>query len=186
MKVSGGSIALTGNLNVGAALASNAPAVPTGTQGQALNADGTLIISGSAGAVAVSGNLLANPGDNSRFGGGGEHNNSTLVFEILNNTGVSLVDIAGIADLTGAEIDVDHLGGAFAPGTTFDLITATSISNDYVPAAEDVGKFNLAIVTGGKGQILRATLVPEPATAALACLVGLSLACGRRRAAELR
>jgi hypothetical protein len=173
MKVSGGTLNLTGNLSVGGALASNAPAVPTGTQGQALDANGTFIVSGAGGDIDIAGNLLANPDDNARFGGLGEHNDGTLIFEILNNSGVSRIDAAGLADLTGADVDVDLLGGTFAPGATFDLITATSISNDYVQVAEDIGVFNLAIVAGGNGQILRATYVPEPS---LLALVGFALA----------
>ena len=174
-KSTSGSLIITGNLSVGAALASNAPAAPTGTQGQALDADGVFIVSGSGGTVDVGGNLLANPDDNSRFGGGGEHNDSTLVFEVLDNTGVSVLDVAGIADLTGAEIDVDLLGGSFGPGSFFDLITAIDISTDYVQASEDVGVYSLAIVQGGNGEILRATVVPEPATLALAGLGLLAL-----------
>jgi hypothetical protein len=177
MKVSGGSIALRGNLSVGGALASNAAVFPPGF---ALNADGTLIVSGSASTIDVAGNLLANPADNPRVGGGGEHNDSTLIFEILDNSGISIVDVAGIANLHGAQIDVDLLGGSFALGTTFDLITATSISNDYVQALEDVGNFHLAIVSGGNGQILQATLVPEP-SCALLLVVGLAGYVGRRR-----
>jgi hypothetical protein len=82
---------------------------------------------------------------------------------------VSIIDVNGIADLTGAEIDVDLLS-AFPPGSSFDLITATDISTDYLQVAEDVGRINLAVVAGGNGEILRATLVPEPATLALAGL----------------
>ena len=80
-----------------------------------------------------------------------------------------MIDVTGIADLTGAEIDVDLLS-AFPMGSTFDLLTATDISADYLQVAEDVGHFNLAIVAGGNGEILRATVVPEPATWALAML----------------
>jgi hypothetical protein len=162
MKISGGTLTLSGNLNVGAALASNAPPAPVGTAGQALDANGTLIISGPGGTVDVAGNLLANPDDNIRFGGGGEHNDAMLVFEAT-SSGVSMIDVAGIADLTGAEIDFDLLS-SFALGTSFDLITATSISADFLQVAEDVGSVDLAIVAGGNGQVLRATLVPEPAS----------------------
>jgi hypothetical protein len=175
MTVSGGSMTLSGNLNVGAASASNAASNPPG---HALNADGTLIVSGPEGTINVGGNLLANAGDNPRFGGGGEHNDSLLVFE-ANSGGVSMIDVAGIADLTGAEIDVDLLS-AFSLGTTFDLITATSISADYLQAAEDIGLFTLAIVPGGNGEILRATFVPEP-TSMMMLVVGVARFCGSRR-----
>ena len=118
----------------------------------------------------------------SSAGGGGEHNDGALVYEILNNTGVSRIDATGIADLTGADIDVDLLGGTFSPSATFDLVTATSISNDFVQVAEDVGVFNLAIVAGGNGQILRATYVPEPSSILLCCgLAGICWAIGKRK-----
>jgi T5SS/PEP-CTERM-associated repeat protein len=169
MKISGGTFTLTGNLNVGAALASNAPPAPVGTAGQAIDADGTFIVSGPGGTIDVRGNLLANPDDNTRFGGGGIHNDATLVFEVM-STGVSTIDVNGIADLTGAEIDVDLLSGSFGAGSFFDLITATDISSDYLQVAEDLGVFSLSIVQGGNGEILRATVVPEPATLALAGL----------------
>lgn len=186
LKSSGGTLNITGNLSVGAALASNAPAAPTGTDGQALDADGTLIVSGSGGDINIGGNLLANPGDHTRRRVDLTGDNvSNLIFEILDNTGVSRVDAAGIANLNGAIIDVDVLGGSFALGSTFDLITATTISNNYVQNAEDAGSISLAIVAGGNGQILRATLVPEPAAAVLAALAGLGLALGRRRSMDL-
>jgi hypothetical protein len=89
--------------------------------------------------------------------------------------------VAGIADLTGAEIDVDLLGGSFAPGSFFDLITATDISADYLQVAEDVGVFSLSIVAGGNGDILRATVIPEPATLTLAALGLLALAVQSRK-----
>jgi hypothetical protein len=172
--ISGGELHVAGNLNVGAALASNAVVFPPG---HALNADGTFVVSGAGGVIDVAGDLLANPDDNPRFGGGGEHNDSTLVFEILDGSGVSLIDVTGVADLTGADIDVDVLGGSFGFGSTFDLITATSISADYLQVAEDLGSISLSIVGGGNGQILRATLVPEPSSLAMVA-VGLVAALG--------
>jgi fibronectin-binding autotransporter adhesin len=165
MKISGGALNLSGNLSVGGALASNAAAFPPG---HALDANGTLIVSGTGGTIDVGGDLLANPHDNPRIGGGGERNDATLVFEALGG-GVSTIDVTGIADLTGAVIDVD-LFSSFAAGTTFDLITATSISTDYLQASEDVGSISLTILAGRNGEILRATVIPEPAAMAIAAI----------------
>ena len=176
LNISGGVLTLSGNLNVGGALASNAATNPPGF---ALDANGTLIVSGTGGAIDVGGNLLANPLDNPRVGGGGERNSAMLVFEVTSG-GVSIVDAAGIADLTGAEIDVDLLS-AFPLGSTFDLITATDISTDYLQVAEDLGRISLAIVGGGNGEILRATVVPEPVTLALAACGILTLIVRSRR-----
>ncbi|MCC6494024.1 MAG: hypothetical protein IT424_13500 [Pirellulales bacterium] len=184
LKVTGGALNLSGNLNVGAALASNAPPMPTGTQGQALDAHGVLIVSGAAGDVNVAGNLLANAGDHTRrrpdLTG---QNISDLVFEV-DAGGVSMIEVAGIADLTGANIDVDLISGSWAPGSSFDLITATSISSDFLQVAEDVGSLSLAVVPGGNGAILRATVVPEPAAALLAAagVLAVGLSCRGKRA----
>ncbi len=157
LSVSGGSISLSGNLSVGGALASNAASFPPG---HALNADGTLIITGPDGTIDVAGDLFANPGDNPQG-----QNDSLLVFEATSG-GVSMINVAGSADLTGAVIDFNLLS-AYPMGSTFDLITATSISSDYVQEPSDVGVFRLGIVGGGNGQILRVTLVPEPASVLL-------------------
>ena len=170
MTVSGGSISLSGNLSVGGALASNAASNPPGF---ALNADGTLIVSGPGGTIDVAGDLLANPADNPR----GE-NDSLLVFEATSG-GVSTINVAGAADLTGAVIDFNLLS-AFPAGSAFDLITASSISADYVQEPSDVGAFNLSIVAGGKGPILRVTVVPEPPSVVMV-VMGIVGLWGRRR-----
>jgi hypothetical protein len=183
MKISGGTLTLTGNFNVGAALASNAapdrvePDGANGPQGQALDANGVLIVSGSAATIDVAGNFLANPDDKSAFRSdpfiAGADNSATLGFEIFNSSGTSLIDVVGIADLDGAVIDVDLMGG-FTPtvGTTFDLLTASSFGTTgagttenvgtgeaFTLATEDVGAFSLALVPGGRGEILRATFL---------------------------
>lgn len=182
VKISGGTLSLSGNLSVGAALASNAPPAPVGTQGQAVDANGTFIVSGAGGVIDVRGNLLANDGDHTRALPGTPGDNvSKLVWEVLSGSGVSMIKVGGLADLTGAEIDVDLLGGSFGAGSTFDLITATDISDDYVQIAEDVGQFQLSVVSGGNGEILRATLIPEPASLLLV-LGAIAASCVRRPA----
>jgi T5SS/PEP-CTERM-associated repeat protein len=182
-RISGGSLTVTGNLSVGGALASNAPADRVepdgnnGPQGQALNADGTFIVSGSSGVIDVGANFLANAGDKSSFRSDpfipGADNTSTLVFEIFNGSGTSLIDVAGVADLDGAVIDLDLLGG-FTPsiGATFNLLEASSFGSTgtgttenvgtgegFSLAAEDTGSFSLAVVAGAGVEILRATFL---------------------------
>jgi hypothetical protein len=183
MVVSGGTLNLSGNLSVGGALASNAPPAPVGDQGQALDAEGTLTVRGTAGDINVGGNLLANDGDHIRRRPDLTGDNvSKLNFEVLAG-GVSRIDVTGIADLTGAEINVDLVSGLHPAGSFFDLITATDISTDYIQTAADVGVISLAIVAGGNGEILRATVVPEPATAALSTCVVVAFGARRRRSA---
>jgi hypothetical protein len=183
MKISGGTLNVSGNLSVGAALASNAapdrvePDGANGAQGQALDANGTLIVSGAAATIDVAGNFLANPTDKSSFRRdpfiAGADNSATLGFEIFNATGTSLIDVVGVADLDGAVIDLDLMGG-FTPtaGATFDLLTASAFGSTgsgttqnvgtgeaFTLASEDSGVFSLALVPGGRGEILRATFL---------------------------
>jgi hypothetical protein len=182
-KISGGTLGVSGNFSVGGALASNAaedrvePDGTNGPQGQALDANGTFIVSGSAATIDIGGNFLANPDDKSEFRSdpfiAGADNSATLVFEIFNSSGTSLIDVAGVADLDGAVIDIDLMGG-FTPtiGATFDLLAASSFGSTgtgttqnvgtgegFSLAAEDVGSFSLAVISD---QVLRATFLSSP------------------------
>ncbi|HEX6962025.1 MAG TPA: hypothetical protein VF175_09175 [Lacipirellula sp.] len=204
LKITGGTLNLTGNLSIGGALASNAapdrvePNGMNGPQGQALDANGVLIVSGNGGVINVDGNLLANPSDKSSFRSDpfapGGDNSATLAFEIFSGAGTSLIDVAGVADLDGAVIDLDLMGG-FSPalGATFDLLTATSFGSTgagttqnvgsgdgFTLASEDAGRFSLAIVSGGNGVILRVTAIPEPAAWSLAAVAFAGPAARRR------
>lgn len=194
-RISGGTVNIAGSYNVGGALASNAPGddVRTGDQGQALGAHGTLIVRGSAATIDIGGDFLANPADKTRAG---TANTANLVFEILDITGTSLIDVVGQGDLDGAVVDMDLIGG-FTPatGSTFDLITAelfgatgtgttqaTGTGEGYTLDPEDAGLWSLAIVPGGRGEILQATYVPEPASLTAAALGATALLRRRRRA----
>ncbi len=77
----------------------------------------------------------------------------------IDNGGASLLEVDGDADLNVAKIDLDLLGG-FVPasGQAFDLLTATTIVGGSLNA-QDVGDWNLAVVAGGNGKILRATFL---------------------------
>ena len=122
-RIAGGTLDVSGTVSIGGALASNAaaddvrvePTGPDDAQGQALNASGALIVRGSAASISIGGNLLANPANKSDFrsdaSGANRSNSATLGFEILGSSGVSLISVAGIADLDGAEIDLDLIGG---------------------------------------------------------------------------
>jgi len=178
-EISGGTLDISGNLNVGGALASNAPPAETrlepseanGPQGQALDANGTFIVNGNGGNISVAGNLLANPDDKAVVRNGpGQENDSVLKFT-LGTAGVSTIDIGGIADLDGAIIDIDDAAGYFTanPSASLTLIDAASgFGNVFtVTAAEaagngrgfslaagDVGAFELAIEASGAGEKL--------------------------------
>lgn len=196
--VSGGAIVVRGDYSVGGALASNAPADAdrTGDQGQALDAKGILVVHGSASTISIAGDFYANPADKTRPGA---PNAATLVFEILNASGTSLINVGSAADLDGAVVDMDLVGYTPANGQVFDLLLALggiggdtgtgttkvngSTGEAFALAAEDVGIWSLRIVPGAASgsEILQAVfLVPEPAS--LALLAGVSLLSLRRRA----
>jgi T5SS/PEP-CTERM-associated repeat protein len=183
MRISGGDVIISGTFSVGGALASNAapdrvePDGNNGAQGQALDANGTLVVSGSTATIDVGGNFKANPDDKSSFRSDpfivGGDNSATLGFEIFNSSGTSLINVAGIADLDGAVIDLDLMGG-FSPAVnaTFDLLRAASFGSTgsgttenvgtgegFSLATEDAGAFSLAVVASGGFEILRATFL---------------------------
>ena len=76
----------------------------------------------------------------------------------IDNSGASLLDVAGDADLADATIDLDLLAG-FVPTSNqaFDLLTGTSITGLPVVDDGDLAVWELSVVAGGNGQILRAT-----------------------------
>lgn len=194
--ISGGTINVRGNYSVGGALASNAPAddVRTGTQGQAVDAKGRMVVRGSAASINIAGNFLANPADNTRADG--PDNAATLVFEIQDATGTSLVNVLGAADLDGAVVDMNLLSFTPAAGSVFDLIAAasgfgatgigttqnTGTGEGCTLLAEDTGVWSLRVVGSGTagGEILQAVYVPEP-TSLLALASVSAIALGRRR-----
>jgi hypothetical protein len=197
-KISGGTLNVTGtgthpnleghedfigDFSVGGALASNAKVdrvESTGVgdaQGQALDAKGTFIVSGSAATINIAGNFLANPADKSQYRSDplnpGGSNSATLGFEIFNSTGTSLINVGGAADLDGAVIDMDLMNG-FTPAVnaTFNLLSASSFGQTgtgttqnvgtgkgFTLAAEDAGAWSLAVVPLSGKQVLQATFL---------------------------
>lgn len=155
MNISGGTLNVTGNLNVGAAIASNAvnvalpgpPPIPvrgepgqTDPQGQALDANGIFNVIGTGGAINVAGNLLANPRDKGAARNDpGEENDSTLRFT-LGATGISMIDVTLKADLDGAVIDINDTLGFFTtnPAASLTLIDAAAgFGNVYTLTANE-------------------------------------------------
>ena len=100
-------------------------------------------VQGSAGEITIGGQLLANAVADFTF--------------LLDSGGVSLIDVAGSALLEGVGID---LGGARPmSGNTVDLITATTFgSSTFVLDSSDADSYDLEVVAGGNGEILRAIL----------------------------
>ena len=195
-RISGGSVNVAGSYSVGGALASNADpdATRTGTQGQAINVTGNLVVRGSAATINIGGDFLANPADKTIVGA---VNVSNLTFEILSAAGTSLVNVGGEGDLDGAVIDVDALSFTPANGQVFNLIAAlggfgntgvgttqmTGTGEGFTSAADaDSGNWTLRIVPGQSAgsEILQAVYaVPEPAS--LAAIAGFGAMLLRRR-----
>ena len=190
MTVSGGTLNLSGDLNVGGALASNAPPadvrgepIEGDPMGQALDANGTFIVEGNGGDINITGNLLANPDDKAALRNGpGQENDSILKFT-LGSTGISMIDVEGIADLDGAVIDIDDAANYFTtnPAASLTLIDAAGgFGNVFtVTAAEAAGNgrgfslasgddalYDLAIQASGGGEKLVLTKAVGGALAA--------------------
>jgi hypothetical protein len=205
MTVSGGSIALSGDLSVGGAIASNAapdrvdPNGSNGSQGQAANVNGVLIVDGSLGSIDVAGNLLANPADKSALRSGPGLSNSSLMQFILDSSGVTAINVGGIADLDGAVFDIDDTAGFFAanPGSVLTLIDAAdgfgNVYTNTIAEAAGNGKgysysltgldpsaYWLRVIPSGAGQRLVLMAVPEP-TSVVMFVMGIVGFWGSRR-----
>jgi hypothetical protein len=173
-----------GDFSVGGALASNArtsrvnPTSTTDPQGQALDANGTFIVSGSAATINIAGNFLANPADKhanrkNNISDTNRDNSATLGFEIFDISGTSLINVGGVADLDGAVIDMDLMSGYVPPvNTVFSLLKASSFGatgtgttqnigtgEGFSLATEDVGSWTLAVVAGVGFETLQATFI---------------------------
>jgi hypothetical protein len=149
--VSGGSLAVGGNVHIGAALASNAPSDETrlepseanGAQGQALRAGGTFTVRGGAATINIAGKLLANPGDKGAFRSGpGNDNHATLAFQVGDSGALSIITVGQQADLDGAVIDLGFLStSTFLPAyqQQFVLVNAASFGATGTGTTESVG-----------------------------------------------
>ena len=153
-KISGGELVVTGgDLNV------------------ATSGIGEFRVIGDDGVIDLNGNFNANTGANG---------NSTLAFQLeAGDAGLSLIDVAGAATFAlGASLVLDDSAAAPAQ-TLYDLLTATTITDNGIAFTGPAG-WSYQIVPGGNGQILQ-VVVPEPASFGLLALTGF-LALRRRRA----
>ncbi len=156
--------------------------------------DGTLLVDGSVG-----GGVTVNPGGTVSAGqtvgqfivNGTYDQTGTLLVEINGydrgtDPGYDYVDVSGVANVGGL-VDIDLLDG-FLPssGTTFDVLTATSVIDNGIQLTWDdslllpAQHWTYSIPGGNTLQLQLA--VPEPSSLVLAALglLGLGLA-GRRR-----
>lgn len=121
-------------------------------------------VSNNAGTFAVEGGLADINVTSSFFADGDD---PTLAFTI-DETGISLIDVVNNALIAAATVDMAaDPGASLLPGDTFDLLTASTIDGLPTLATGDEAAWTLQLVGGGRGQVLQATFVPEPATAAL-------------------
>lgn len=115
---SGGGFHVIGDMNIAGDLADNG--------GQAINVRGTFTDTGNSGSIQVDGDLYANSGENTRTdGANGTSGEQTYLNFGLDTTGVTLFNVTGGADLTGAIIDVYAKPGVVLPvGVSFPLLSA--------------------------------------------------------------
>ncbi|HEV2293882.1 MAG TPA: hypothetical protein VGR35_08490 [Tepidisphaeraceae bacterium] len=139
------------------------------TIGVAGTANGTFTVRGSSGSISAGSFTAGTAGAGTK----------SLVLEILDSSGVTLIDVAGNATLDGITIDMNLDGYIPSGGQTFDLLTASAITGGALNPA-DTDDWSLAVVSGGSGQILQATYVPEPGMLSVAAIGGMMLL-GRRR-----
>jgi hypothetical protein len=123
---------------------------------------------------------------------------STLLIELGGTAAgtFDVLDVAGDATLDG-ELEISLIS-AFTPSgsNTFDVLTATSISDNGLTLAGDSSGFGFAIIGGGNGQILQlqfsagagsgAAAVPEPSSLMLGAIgLGAALVFRRRRVSTI-
>ncbi|MBB6441963.1 PEP-CTERM domain protein [Phycisphaera mikurensis] len=159
--ISGGTLTVTNNFAVAATSNFNLAATTANT--------GRLAVVGSDATIAIGGFFVA------------DTDRATLAFDV-DGGGISLVDVASDAFLSQATVDMGVAAGATPSlGDAFDLLTASSIDALPTLLAADASAWSLDLVSGGNGQVLRATyLIPEPASAAVLAAGALLLASRRR------
>lgn len=181
MYQSGGIANFAGPLDI--ANAQGTGANPTGLyeiSGGTLNAgglsvgvsgDGTFTVIGGDGVISIDGDVNVFNGDSTDAG--------TLEFVLEDGEGVSQIFATGdVTFAAGSELVID-LGNVDLGAMQIDLLTASNIIDEGLVLSAPSG-ITLDIISGGNGQILRATLVPEPMSLGLLGLGGLALLRKRR------
>ncbi|MBC2595934.1 hypothetical protein H5P28_16840 [Ruficoccus amylovorans] len=152
--------------------------------GGTLSVTGDFEVASSAttvGRIEVTGNW---DGDNS-INVGGDFKLSSPVSVLaynLNAAGIEEIMVAGSASLNNSTLELNFADGFIGQAGTYDLLTATSIStsglvlDDNLTNGFSVEKWE--VVSGGNGQILQVTVIPEPnaSCSLLGGLVAIGLA----------
>ncbi|HOF18285.1 MAG TPA: PEP-CTERM sorting domain-containing protein, partial [Phycisphaerae bacterium] len=139
---------------------------------------GTLNITSVGRSITNGGGNLSPGGEaaigTTTFTGDGSYSqnaSSTMTFNLLNTGSYDklIVGGAGVGDATLAgTLKISLLAGySLANGDTFDVVTADSITDSTTISYAGPGNFTKSIISGGSGQILQLTYIPEPATMAL-------------------
>jgi hypothetical protein len=106
--------------------------------------------------------------------------NGTLAFELESGDLLSQIVVAGAATFASGTNLIFDTTLAAPTQTSYNLLTATSITDSGIAFSGPVG-WSYQIVPGGNGQILQ-VLVPEPASMGLIALTGIAALRRRRRA----
>jgi T5SS/PEP-CTERM-associated repeat protein len=105
----------------------------------------------------------------------------TLAFELEAGDSLSLIDVSGTATFAAGSILSFDTTNALPTQTTYDLLTATDITDNGLVFTAPAN-WTYQIVPGGNGELLQATLIPEPTTLTLLALAPLTTLRRRRHA----
>ena len=101
----------------------------------------------------------------------------------IGSAGNDLINVTGPAVLAGT-VEVTELDG-FDPsiGSFYDVLTSPDITGLLTPVGTTPGgnSYAASVVSGGAGEVLRLTVVPEPGALGMIGAVGLGLLARRRR-----
>lgn len=135
-----------------------------------VNQDFTVTSNATAGRFEITGNWA---GANN-ISIGGNLNMNTAIATLAYNfgaAGIEQITVAGSANLSNATLEFGFADGFSGASGTYDLLTATTITSTGLTLDDQLtGGFSIQgweVISGGNGQVLQVTVIPEPSSYAL-------------------